>query len=70
MANKNTIEAYGVREMKIAGVISWRKEFKNFAALNRWVNKNGASFHGVRDIETGDSMFVEGYNPPAIPVSK
>jgi len=42
------VEAYGVKGMKST---SWRKVFKNLAALDKWVEQTGAEVHGVRDYE-------------------
>ncbi len=42
------VEAYGVKGMKST---SWRRVFKDLAALDKWVEKTGAEVHGVRDYE-------------------
>jgi len=42
------VEAYGVKGMKST---SWRKVFKNLAALDKWVEQTGAEVYGVRDYE-------------------
>jgi hypothetical protein len=44
------IEAYGIKGMKRT---SWRKTFKNAAALEKWADDNDAEVTGTRDINEG-----------------
>jgi hypothetical protein len=45
---KPEIEAHGVKGLKST---PWRKIFKDEAALNRWVEKNGATVHATTTVE-------------------
>lgn len=42
------VEAYGVKGMNST---PWRKTFKNWAALEKWVEANNAEVHGTRDAD-------------------
>lgn len=41
------VEAYGVKGLSSK---PWRKEFRDYEALNRWCEKNEAVVHGMREV--------------------
>lgn len=47
-AAPKAVEAYGVKGMNSK---QWRKTFKSFDALEKWLEKNDAQCHGTRDAE-------------------